>query len=115
MNCVDYIAPNVFGYAGKVVEEDFKGTKYMFFDEVKDPKSVTIVVSGTTEYNSEVTKVAVRSRLCALKKAYKDGKILPGAGATEITLNVRLNEIKRQWSRRIELDSKCLQRCYWQY
>lgn len=95
VNCVDDIEPDVLGYAGKVVEKDYKGEKYVFIDEVKEPKAVTIVICGMTKAVSALTEDAVRSGIGALKNAYKDDKILPGAGATEIALNVKLNEMKR--------------------
>ncbi|KAH0790812.1 T-complex protein 1 subunit zeta 1 [Histomonas meleagridis] len=96
INCIDDINPNFLGYAGSVIEEDFKGTKYVFIDEVKDPKAVTIVVSGTTEYNLKMTETAIRSGICSMKNAYNDKKVLPGAGAIEVALNVKLNNLIKE-------------------
>jgi T-complex protein 1 subunit zeta len=69
----------------------------VFIDEVRDPKAVTIVISGMTDIIAGMTEAAVRDGLRALKYAIEDGKVLPGGGSIEIGLHLALmNEFRRQ-------------------
>lgn len=95
VNCLDDLYPNVLGFAGKVTEEEFNKVKYVFIDEVSTPKAVTIQISGMSPLNMDLTETAIKSGLRALQNAHKDKKMLPGAGATEIALYVKLQEFKK--------------------
>lgn len=97
VNCVDDLMPNVLGFAEKVSEENHRGTKFTFIDEVKDPKAVSIVIAGMTEMNSCLIEAAVRDGLRGLKHALDDKKVLPGAGATEIAMHLKMmNEVRKE-------------------
>lgn len=95
INCVDDLNPQVLGFAGTVNEENHRGAKYVFIDEVKEPKAVSIVIGGMTELSMNLTEVGVRDGLRALKQAINDGKVLPGAGATQIALSLHLQDFKK--------------------
>jgi T-complex protein 1 subunit zeta len=45
-NSVDDLSPDVLGYAGLCYEHVLGEEKYTFVEEVKDPKSVTLLVKG---------------------------------------------------------------------
>jgi T-complex protein 1 subunit zeta len=45
-NSVDDLSPDVLGYAGLVYEHTLGEEKYTFVEEVKEPKSVTLLVKG---------------------------------------------------------------------
>ena len=90
VNCVDDLAPNVLGYAEKVTEEEHRNSKYIFIDEVREPKAVAIVVAGMTDITCGLIEGAVRDGMRALRHAVEDGKVLPGAGATEIAVHLKL-------------------------
>lgn len=45
-NSVDDLSPDVLGYAGLVYEHTLGEEKYTFIEEVKSPKSVTLLVKG---------------------------------------------------------------------
>ena len=90
VNCVDDLTPNVLGYAEKVMEEEHRNAKYVFIDEVKDPKAVAIVVAGMTDITCGLIEGAVRDGMRALRHAVEDKKVLPGAGATEVALHLKL-------------------------
>jgi len=47
MNSVDDLKPDVLGWAGLVYEHTLGEEKYTFIEEVKDPKSVTILIKGS--------------------------------------------------------------------
>jgi T-complex protein 1 subunit zeta len=43
---VDDLTPEVLGYAGLVYEHTLGEEKYTFVEDVKEPKSVTLLVKG---------------------------------------------------------------------
>lgn len=45
-NAVDDLTPEVLGWAGLVYEHTLGEEKYTFVEEVKDPKSVTLLIKG---------------------------------------------------------------------
>lgn len=45
-NSVDDLTPDVLGHAGLVYEHTLGEEKFTFVEEVKDPKSVTLLVKG---------------------------------------------------------------------
>lgn len=45
-NSVDDLTPDVLGYAGLVYEHTLGEEKYTFVEEVKEPKSVTLLIKG---------------------------------------------------------------------
>jgi T-complex protein 1 subunit zeta len=90
VNCVDDLCERVLGRAGKVTEEDHRDQKYVFIDEIDDPKAVSIVISGMTDEMASLTEAAVKDGLRALKHAVDDKKVLPGAGAVQVALHHRL-------------------------
>ena len=48
-NSVDDLTPDVLGHAGLVYEHTLGEEKFTFVEEVKDPKSVTLLVKGQCE------------------------------------------------------------------
>lgn len=46
-NSVDDLTPDILGYAGLVYEHTLGEEKYTFVEEVREPKSVTLLVKGT--------------------------------------------------------------------
>ena len=46
MNSVDDLIPECLGFAGVVYEHTLGEDKYTFIEEVKDPRSVTILIKG---------------------------------------------------------------------
>jgi T-complex protein 1 subunit zeta len=90
VNCIDDLSEKVLGFAGKVTEEDHRGIKHVFIDEVREPKAVAIVIGGMTDIISALTESAVRDGLRALKHAIDDSKVLPGAGAIQIMIHQKI-------------------------
>lgn len=45
-NSVDDLTPDVLGWAGLVYEHTLGEEKYTFVEDVKEPKSVTLLVKG---------------------------------------------------------------------
>jgi len=84
MNSLDSLTPEVLGYAGVVYEQTIGEEKYTFIEEVKDPKSVTILIKATTKHALIRIKDAVHDGLRAVKNAIEDGCLIPGAGSFEV-------------------------------
>ncbi|GAO52079.1 hypothetical protein G7K_6165-t1 [Saitoella complicata NRRL Y-17804] len=95
-NSVDDLTPDVLGYAGLVYEHTLGEEKYTFVEEVKDPKSVTVLIKGPNAYTIAQVKDAVRDGLRAVKNAIEDAAVIPGAGAFQVACATYLsNEYKR--------------------
>lgn len=45
-NAVDDLSPDILGWAGAVYEHTLGEEKYTFVEDVKEPKSVTMLVKG---------------------------------------------------------------------
>lgn len=83
-NSVDDLTPDVLGWAGLVYEHQLGEEKYTFVEEVKDPKSVTILIKGPNQHTIAQVKDAVRDGLRSVYNTIVDGCVVPGAGAYQV-------------------------------
>ncbi|KAI0093182.1 chaperonin-containing T-complex zeta subunit Cct6 [Irpex rosettiformis] len=83
-NSVDDLTPDVLGWAGLVYEHTLGEEKYTFVEDVKDPKSVTLLIKGPNPHTIQRTQDALRDGLRAVKNAIEDEALVPGAGAFEV-------------------------------
>lgn len=83
-NSVEDLTPDVLGWAGLVYEHQLGEEKYTFVEEVKDPKSVTILIKGPNAHTIAQIKDAVRDGLRSVYNTIVDGCVIPGAGAFQI-------------------------------
>ena len=90
-NSVDYLRPDVLGWAGLVYEHTLGEEKFTFVEEVKDPKSVTLLIKGPNAHTIQQTQDALRDGLRAVKNALEDEALIPGAGAFEVACATHLN------------------------
>jgi hypothetical protein len=72
------------GEAGLVYEYSLGEEKYTFVEDVKHPKSCTILIKGQNDHTIAQLKDAVRDGLRAVYNTLVDGKLVPGAGAFEV-------------------------------
>ncbi|KAJ8488631.1 hypothetical protein ONZ51_g3422 [Trametes cubensis] len=89
-NSVDDLTPDVLGWAGVVYEHTLGEEKYTFIEEVKDPKSVTLLIKGPNPHTIQQTQDALRDGLRAVKNALEDEALIPGAGAFEVACSAHL-------------------------
>lgn len=94
MNSVDNLEKHVLGYAGKVYEHVLGEEKFTFIEDVKNPKSCTILIKGPNKHTITQIKDAVRDGLRAIKNAIEDQCLVPGAGAFEIACFMELMKFK---------------------
>ena len=93
-NSVDDLTKDVLGYAGLVYEHVLGEDKFTFVEDLKKPKSVTILLVGTTSHGIAQMNDAVRDGLRAVKNAIEDEYLVPGAGAFQIGLYQHLMKFK---------------------
>lgn len=81
------------GYCDKVFVDELGDTGIVIFrNEGKDSKIATIVIRGSTDNFMDDIERAIDDGVNTFKGLTRNGKFLPGAGATEITLAQRLSE-----------------------
>jgi len=83
-NSFDDLCAEDLGWAGHVYEHVLGEDKYTFVEDLKAPKSVTVLLKGPFKHTLVQSKDALRDGLRAIKNARDDGKLIPGAGAFEL-------------------------------
>ncbi len=87
-----------------LVEERKIGTDNMtFVTGCKNPKSVSILIRGGTEHVVDEVERAVHDALKVTAVALEDGAAVPGAGAPEVELALRLRDYASQVKGREQL------------
>jgi T-complex protein 1 subunit zeta len=90
MNSVDDLDSSVLGWAGLVYEQTLGEEKYTFIEEVKDPKSVTLLIKGPNQHTITQVTDAVRDGLRSVYNTIVDQCVVPGAGAFQIAAAAHL-------------------------
>ncbi|CRK35793.1 hypothetical protein BN1708_006807 [Verticillium longisporum] len=83
-NSVDDLTPDVLGWAGLVYEQQLGEEKYTFIEEVKDPKSVTLLIKGPNAHTITQITDAVRDGLRSVYNMIVDKSVVPGGGAFQV-------------------------------
>ncbi|KNF00323.1 T-complex protein 1 subunit zeta [Puccinia striiformis f. sp. tritici PST-78] len=103
-NSVDDLDASVLGYAGLVYEHTLGEEKFTFVEEVREPKSVTLLIKGPNAHTITQIHDGLRDGLRAVKNAIEDGSVVPGAGAFELACSRHLSQtIKSQAKGRAKL------------
>ncbi|KAL2045513.1 hypothetical protein N7G274_001941 [Stereocaulon virgatum] len=97
-NSVDDLTPDVLGWAGLVYEHQLGEEKYTFIEDVKDPKSVTLLIKGPNAHTIMQITDAVRDGLRSVYNMIIDKSVVPGAGAFQIACAAHLSSegLRRQ-------------------
>src|SRR6201996_9244190 len=90
-NSIDDLSEDVLGWAGLVYEQQLGEEKYTFVEEVKDPKSVTLLIKGPNAHTINQIKDAVRDGLRSVYNMIVDKSVVPGAGAFQVACAAHLN------------------------
>lgn len=81
------------GYCDKVFVDELSDTGVVVFrNEGKDSKIATIVIRGSTDNGMDDIERAIDDGVNTFKGLTRNGKFLPGAGATEIAIAQRLSD-----------------------
>lgn len=103
-NSVDDLTPDVLGWAGTVYEHTLGEEKYTFVEDVKDPKSVTLLIKGPNAHTIQQIQDALRDGLRAVKNALEDNTLIPGAGAFEVACAAHLSgPVKKSAKGRVKM------------
>lgn len=89
-NSVEDLSPDVLGWAGLVYEQTLGEEKYTFVEEVKDPKSVTLLIKGPNQHTIAQVSDAVRDGLRSVYNMIVDRCVVPGAGAFQVACSSHL-------------------------
>jgi len=103
-NSVDDLNSSVLGWAGLVYEHTLGEEKFTFIEEVKDPKSVTLLIKGPNPHTTQQIQDALRDGLRAVKNAIEDECLIPGAGAFEVACSAYLSgTVKKNAKGRVKM------------
>lgn len=103
-NSVDDLIPDILGWAGLVYEHTLGEEKFTFLEDVKDPKSVTLLIKGPNAHTIQQIQDALRDGLRAVKNALEDESLIPGAGAFEVACAAHLSgPIKKAAKGRVKM------------
>jgi thermosome len=78
------------GKAAMVEEKKIGESDMVFITGCKNPKAVSLIIRGGTEHVIDEVERALHDALRVIGVAIEDGKVVPGAGAPEIELSLRL-------------------------
>ncbi|RQM06209.1 hypothetical protein DH86_00003346 [Scytalidium sp. 3C] len=90
-NSVDDLTPDVLGWAGSVYEHELGEEKYTFIEDVKEPKSVTLLIKGPNQHTITQITDAVRDGLRSVYNMIVDRSVVPGGGAFQVACAAHLN------------------------
>ncbi|KAJ2992122.1 hypothetical protein NUW58_g2279 [Xylaria curta] len=89
-NSVEDLSPEILGWAGLVYEQTLGEEKFTFVEEVKDPKSVTLLIKGPNQHTITQVTDAVRDGLRSVYNTIVDKSVVPGAGAYQVACAAHL-------------------------
>ncbi|KAI6046006.1 chaperonin Cpn60/TCP-1 family [Pisolithus marmoratus] len=103
-NSVEDLTPSILGWAGLVYEHTLGEEKFTFVENVKEPKSVTLLIKGPNPHTTQQVQDALRDGLRAVKNAIEDECLIPGAGAFEVTCAAHLSgPVKKSAKGRVKM------------
>jgi thermosome len=86
------LKPEDLGYAELVEERRVGNDKMVFIEGCKNPKSVTVLIRGANDMILDEVERSLKDALNVLRNVMRVPKIVPGGGATEVELAIRLRE-----------------------
>jgi thermosome len=86
------VKPEDLGESARVEERRIGDEKMVFVTGCKNPKAVTILVRGGTEHVVDEVARGVEDAVRVVGVALEDGKVVSGAGSSEIEASMRLRE-----------------------
>ncbi|MDD1724224.1 MAG: TCP-1/cpn60 chaperonin family protein [Methanospirillum sp.] len=103
VSSIDAISAKELGYAGIVEERKVSGEEMIFVEECKNPKAITLIIRGGTEHVVAEYERAIEDAIRVVSTVVEDKKYVPGGGAPEIELSLRLREYAPAVGGRVQL------------
>ena len=101
VNKVTDLSSEDLGYAALVEEED--DAELVTFSGCENPKAITILLRGSTDYLIDELERAVVDGTSVVADAMEDGTFVVGGGAVEVELSLRLREYAASVGGRVQL------------
>jgi len=92
INNLDEIRAKDLGSAGLVEEKTIANDEMIYISKCKNPKAVSIIIRGGTEHVVDELERAVHDALMVVSVVVRSKKVVPGGGAPETELALRLRE-----------------------
>jgi T-complex protein 1 subunit alpha len=80
------------GYAEEVVQERISDDECILVKGTKAHTCASIILRGANDYSLDEMERSVHDSLSAVKRTLESGKVVPGAGASEVSMHVFLEE-----------------------
>ncbi len=103
---LDDLSASDLGYARLVEEKKIGGESMVFVSECRNPKSVTLLVRGSTEHVVDEVDRSIEDAIGAVTSAIESGKVVAGAGSPEAEVSKRLRKFAEGFSGREQLAIK---------
>ncbi len=101
VNKVTDLSPDDLGFCALVQEAD--DAELMTFSGCQNPKAITILLRGSTDYLIDELERAVVDGTSVVADAMEDGTFVVGGGAVEIELSLRLRDYAASVGGRVQL------------
>lgn len=92
---VSDLSEEKLGFAGRVVQEEIGGVKFVFFEDCPYKKASTIIIRGAHIRILEGLVGEIKSALHAVACLFDDNRVLPGGGAAEVECAAALRKFAR--------------------
>ncbi|HOI39612.1 MAG TPA: thermosome subunit alpha [Methanobacterium sp.] len=83
---IEDLTADDLGLAGSVAGKRISGEEMIFVEECKDPKSVTLLIRGSTQHVVDEIERAMEDAIGVVAATVEDGKVVAGGGAAEISI-----------------------------
>jgi len=92
VNRVDEIKESDIGTCGLYKVEKIGDEYFSFIDQCKDPKACTVVLRGASKDVLKEVERNLMDAMCVARNVWLDPRLVPGGGATEMTISQVLRE-----------------------
>lgn len=89
---IDELAENDLGYSKLVEERKIENDKWVFIEECKNPKAISILVRGGSQRVVDEAERSIHDALMCVKDVIEYPYIVTGGGAPEATVALKLRE-----------------------
>jgi chaperonin GroEL (HSP60 family) len=89
---LDSLTSKDLGYAALVEERKVAEDKMTFIEGAKNPKSVTILIRGSTPRMNAETERSIHDALCVVRDIVREPKIVAGGSAPELEMSKVLRQ-----------------------